>query len=597
VNVLGLVDTGSLWYPEWYERIHTLEEVKKLAEAGVNIIETHFSYGFGIESDRDDMELTRKVVENAHKLGLKVTGYLQVQSLCGETFFVEFPEAREWLQRDYEGRVRTYGGVYWRQTPCISHQGWIDYLLRLIELGIKEIKLDGIRLDNDYFRGCYCEKCRKNFRKYLEDNHTPEERKELLGFAETEAIEPPPENAPHRDPLYQFWVRWRCEHLERFHEILRDRTKELSPEATFGGNPAYPRDSNWAAACGINAGRLGETMDMIIAENSRFPRMESEGIESQSEAYKMAEAGGYLSLPCGWNKGHRFPQTAEEIQLALYETAAYGGQVAAAIWSIRAVDEGKRTFFELEPLLTEWNKINRFLEKHEFVNEEAYSIASIGVYYPFASLAFDYRCATSSLLGIEQVLLRGGLPWSIIFDAQLHRLSAFDLVLLPNLRWLSDEEIDTLKDFAKEGGVLWISGETGYYDQYGRTRGSQDPWTGVANSIRHKDTPEASAFWTNMTSSTRADKYLSPITPGGWKEIRQELIDLLPNPAPAIVDGEETIACDVYRFKADSIERIAVHILNYENTNPRQNVVIRLSRDLVAESAFVEYLLPNWKRR
>ncbi|MDD3926932.1 MAG: hypothetical protein PHT33_09770, partial [bacterium] len=81
INVLGLVDQSTMEWQCWYESMHEREALERIAQAGYALLETHFIYGFGFKGEREEIELTKKLVQNAHAVGLKVLGYFQFFSV------------------------------------------------------------------------------------------------------------------------------------------------------------------------------------------------------------------------------------------------------------------------------------------------------------------------------------------------------------------------------------------------------------------------------------------------------------------------------------------------------------------------------------
>ena len=51
------------WVRDWYERMHSDEILDKLAEAGVNLVSTHFYKGFGLQASLQRLALDHGVRE------------------------------------------------------------------------------------------------------------------------------------------------------------------------------------------------------------------------------------------------------------------------------------------------------------------------------------------------------------------------------------------------------------------------------------------------------------------------------------------------------------------------------------------------------
>lgn len=165
-GVVGAVDVSDPGFPQWYERLHSEELVRTMSELGVNLAVTHFFKGFGLKHERAEQQRTAQLVQAAHRHGISVLGYCQSRSLYYETFLAEEPQAEAWIQRDADGKCRTWGSAYFRWAPCIHSREFRDYIKRVIRVGLEEIGLDGLHFDNDYCEPCYCPRCEQAFRAY-----------------------------------------------------------------------------------------------------------------------------------------------------------------------------------------------------------------------------------------------------------------------------------------------------------------------------------------------------------------------------------------------------------------------------------------------
>ena len=165
------MEANARWSEDWFKRLHSEEYIKKLANAGFNAVSTHFHKGFGMKAEAEEMEMTRRLIEICHRHGIRVFTYVQSMSIMYETFFTEVPEAESWLQKDEHGKVRTYGEQYWRVFPCLSHDGYIAYIKKVIEKAIRWAKADGVQLDNTGFMACQCDACQTKFQQYLRKHH------------------------------------------------------------------------------------------------------------------------------------------------------------------------------------------------------------------------------------------------------------------------------------------------------------------------------------------------------------------------------------------------------------------------------------------
>ncbi|HTE27235.1 alpha-amylase family protein [Flavitalea sp.] len=117
-----------------------------------------------------------------------------------------------------------------------------------------------------------------------------------------------------------------------------------------------------------------------------------------------------------------------------------------------------------------------FVKKHERVFERHAPVANIGIYYSRPTrLSYREKLVEndrfgSEIRGVEAVLMENHIPHDFIIDDQVtsQSLEKYKLVILPNVRCMSDKEIILLKDFVRKGGNLIATYCTSLYDAEGK---------------------------------------------------------------------------------------------------------------------------------
>jgi hypothetical protein len=119
-----------------------------------------------------------------------------------------------------------------------------------------------------------------------------------------------------------------------------------------------------------------------------------------------------------------------------------------------------------------------FVKTHEALLEQHVPVANVGIYYS-GSTRLSYRKKSvegdqfgSEIRGMEVVLMENHIPHDFILDDQIskERLQKYKLVLLPNVRCMSDREISLLKDYVRGGGNLIATYASSLCDADGRER-------------------------------------------------------------------------------------------------------------------------------
>src|SRR5689334_6310419 len=105
-------------WPEIYERQHSPENIKAMADAGVRYGRLHFYKGFGLETEMPEIRKTQQMADLMHKYGMKVSIYV-AGTMFVESFNHEVPQSIEWEQRDGSNRPVPYTTTQtYRHYPC-----------------------------------------------------------------------------------------------------------------------------------------------------------------------------------------------------------------------------------------------------------------------------------------------------------------------------------------------------------------------------------------------------------------------------------------------------------------------------------------------
>jgi hypothetical protein len=120
----------------------------------------------------------------------------------------------------------------------------------------------------------------------------------------------------------------------------------------------------------------------------------------------------------------------------------------------------------------------QFVKEYEDLLAQHAPVANVGIYYSRPTRLF-YRESPpegdrfeASIKGVENVLMENHIPHDFIADDQLseERLQKYALVILPNVRCMSVQEIEILKTYVRNGGNLMATFATSLYDENGSAR-------------------------------------------------------------------------------------------------------------------------------
>ena len=562
VKVVGLVDQSTETWERWYLRMHEEEAVKRIADAGYNLMEVHFLYGFGLAGEREEYELTRRIVKHAHRHGIQVLGYFQFFSVQSELFFPENPWARECLQLKSDGTPHEY--AYNRPALCFTHEKVRQYYLEGIERGLSYCDLDGIRLDNDYFRGCYCENCQHAFRKYLHRTFDEQQARRVFGIPHFEGVSLVPIEKCD-DPLWAAMVRFRQSQRQDVMRLLSRKVAEVKPGAVLGGIPAVSRGPKSLSLRHVYPPDLGETHHLVCAENSQFPARTGNSIRHQVEIYKFGQSSDFAVYPSHHlhrSDGRiRWPETREECALSLCEALCFGGHVACTTWGLR-MDEGEdRILFERPEFLAALEPVQQFLAEHGSLYRGARCNAAVGVYINRESLACDSVHCWYSLQGLLQILLTRKIPFRFVDRDTDELLDDLQVLVVPDIRLASNEQLARIAKFAETGRVL-LTGESFAFDEFfiRREGPERSELMAMANVLHLVDTPERADESEMQFRGTNPTLLPMP-------EKADAFSDALAMVWEPAVNVEATPFVTIDTFDGANGE-LLIHILNYDNETP-----------------------------
>lgn len=563
VNVMGLVDQASPEWERWYLESHSFEACQAIADAGYKLIEIHFLYGFGLESEKKEYELTKIMVQNAHRVGLKVLGYFQFFSIQSETFFVENPWAKECVQIDAEGRNHQYH--YNRDALCFSHEKVRQYYIDGIRLGLEYCELDGVRLDNTYNQTCYCEQCQKLFQIYLKNNYPREKALYVFGIYPLTECRLVPRHLP-KDPLYQAMTNFSIDRLNEMMKLLYQQVKKIRPDAIFGGNPAVFRTPPEICLKNhVYVPELGDCYDILCSENSLFPARTGDSIRHQAWAYKCGQSNNFKVYGCHHQKKNGkliWPGNSAQCALSMFEGLAFGGHVPVTVWGIRMGNDEFNTLYRRPEFLEATKDVADFIASDGELFRGLVSDATLGVYQNRESLATDYEHSWYSLHGVFQILLKNHQAFRLIDTDGEHKFIGLETLIIPDIRMVSDMMLAELLSLAKQGVKILLTGESCRYDEFMLKRESET----LASLLKHpcvtvwNDTPEKCIE--NLVDLDNPDGPVFPF-PEGAAEVLNFVEQY--NETDCKITAPQFVAMDTFKNAHD--QRV-ITVLNYDNATP-----------------------------
>lgn len=574
-----------------YERDLSESTIKTLAAQGVEVFHTHLYKGFGMAAEMPAFEDAKRAAAIAHKHGMKVDSYVQWNTMMYETFFAEEPRAKDWIQRDAQGKpiLLTYGYQQsFRYRPCFANKEYLNYLKKIVRYAVEEVKTDFIHFDNFDLNpepdSCQDATCVRGFREFLKKKYTAEKRRERFGFENVDFVNPPLFNAPNPaqkmqiifDPAIQEWIDYRCQVMaDALHEMAA-YAKSLNPEVVIEINPHGITGGNRAWEAGLDHARLLKNTEVFWTEEGNQTGLTPDGrVVSKIRSYKLARA--FDNILFAYTA--RDPIALAEC-LTFNQTIGYAGNLPLDADTLRYID---------------------FYKKNRDLYNGAKSGATVAVLRSYASIAYNHQRTQLSAIMAEQALIEARIPFDLVFDEHLADLSKYKTLVLPDSECLSDAQLASIRRFVAQGGGLVAVGQAGMYDEWRRvrvkpglagmvdgqraTRGYEERpgRTEAAGTPQRKQYEKGRAVWLPSLRFPGARPPVSDyfeITNRWWKrpanaeEFEAAVTWASRGELPVEITGPHYLVADVTSQPAK--RRMLVHLVNYSRKDGAiKNVAVR----------------------
>jgi len=560
--------------PDNYQKMCDPDNLKRMAAAGIRYGRIYFYKGFGLEYEKADMEQAKRTAALMHQLGMKVDLYVG-GTMFTETLYHELPEAKNWEQRDQNNQWVPYGIQTYRHYACPNEPAYRDYLKKALKYAVEEVHADQISFDNIMLQpepeSCRCPRCLAAFHEFLRQRYpTPAAVQRRFGLPNVDWIVPnewssatqPDELNVLDDPVLQEWVRFRCESLANYSNDLHDYVKSLSPNVSVLLNikGVYSFNRYWANAVyhPLYAGRV----DVMSFDTSGYDaRIDDRtgALVSQIRSYKVARQ---LSSSCE-------APLQDDLLCALdmafdYQTPVTGNPGTPFTTHVST------------PMLEFYRE---YLDRYF---RGTTSVADVAVWHTWASMAYSINATYVPTTLLEQVLIQHQVPFDLMFDENSDQLGRYQEIILPGQECLSDDQVQRLLAYVRNGGTLLLTGNTAQYNQW-RERRHANPLLPARTEGKGRILyiPEITPAAASIAKTRAADDNPEPgatsnhsprMTPAQWvlpvnhEAIAQTVVGGLPQGLSLATGAPLTTVADLLT-RPESRETI-VHFVNFDRHHP-----------------------------
>jgi hypothetical protein len=405
-------------------------------------------------------DILEEITTACSKEGIRVIGRIDFRGV-EEHIYLKHPDwfsvdaNNQPIRLDYT-RPRLYASCYNGYYRNDHAEEFIRYLLT-------NYTLDGIWHNSIGVGGiCYCKQCSQNYKAATGANI--------------------PEYESSRSAL-KMYMQWKSQVANRHMQRMKDTVKSFGEGKAYTAEVFSMFESGSLINSGIDLYNARDHFDFLVSV--AFLTQNSEHIHYEDLNYantiirflkSMAPEKEAVILYGGNGTAHRYVMDPpNDLKIWLWQALAAGGR----FWNCN--------FTGMHPnaTLDRRNAFNNteayeFVKTHEKILAQQAPVTTIGIYYSKSTrLLFREESPEGdrfedAINGMVTILSENHIQFDFIPDEQVNeeKLSKYKLILLPNVKCMSEKELDNIKKFIRDGGALLATYETSLYDENGMLRGN-----------------------------------------------------------------------------------------------------------------------------
>jgi uncharacterized membrane protein len=380
----------------------------------------------------------------------------------------------DWFAVDQDGnpKIASYfkGAVIYQ--PCYNSPYTNEHAVNFIDYLLTHYELDGIWQNSLGFDNspCYCKRCKDIYRK-----ETGKEIPRLPGG--------PNDLGALDTPAFGEYRIWKARHADEHIERLRKAVKKYGEEKAYCAEIFDLYSDSFSRNTGIDHNNAKKSFDFIVscvflAKSHAAGDRTWDIINNSATTIRFSRALDPKKQPVivtGGN-GTRWRYVKDpslETRLWLWQIASAGG----GIWNC---------YFNGQHPGRTHDRRAAYSEK-DIYTYLAHNSALISDTVPSMDVAIYYSNATKDRLlkqdeakddygvyirGIERVLLENHIQYGFMPDTEFSKgkLKNVKALLLPNTAYISDEHIEIIREYVRNGGGLIASRKVSLFDERGNAR-------------------------------------------------------------------------------------------------------------------------------
>ncbi len=413
--------------------------------------------GGNVNAFMGNRDLLMEITDACRSAGIRVIGRVDFRGAEEKTYrqhpdWFSVDKSGRPLQLDYT-RPKLYQSCY---TGYYRNEHAEEFIRHLFT----HYALDGIWHNSVGVLGiCHCPRCRESYNRAT-------------------GSDIPETTAP--DSELDQYMQWKTEAASNHMTRIKNAVKAFGDDKVYTAEVFSMFKPGGRINSGIDLYHARDHFDFLVSvafltEDSTPVQYEDLNYASTIIKFlkSMAPEKEAIILYGGNGTAHRYVRDpAEELRIWLWEALSAGGR----FWNCSftglhpdAAHDRRNAFHGAD--------IYALVRDNEaaFVNHAP--VATVGIYYSRPTRRFFWKridgdSFDAGIKGMETVLTENHVPYDFIADDQLsaERLKKYSLVILPNVKCMSDHESDLLRTYVRQGGNLLATYETGLFDETGAVR-------------------------------------------------------------------------------------------------------------------------------
>ncbi len=406
-----------------------------------------------------DRDILEEITTACHAEGIKVIGRVDFRGV-EEHIFEQFPD---WFSLDSNQQPVTLG--YTRPdlyASCYTGYYRNEHAAEFIRHIMEEYRLDGIWHNSIGVGGiCYCKQCRES-------------------FGEETGKEIPVQHEASESELDEY-MAWKSRAADKNMTLMRETVKSFGDDKVYTAEVWGKFDVTGRINSGIDLYNARDHFDFLVCvaflvRNNIHAQFEDLHYAQATIKFLKSLAPEKEAVILFGGNGTRHRMIMEppvDTQIWLWQMLAAGGR----FWNCYFTDVPSVTHDRRNELVHA--EAYQFAKKHADLLEQQVPIADVGLFYSRPTRR-SYRESReegdsfeSSIKGLETVLIENHVQYDYIPDdpqITTESLEKYRVILLSNIRCMSDEEIEAIRQYVHSGGHLVATYETSLYDEEGNKR-------------------------------------------------------------------------------------------------------------------------------